>query len=236
MTSSPTSSEGQTPFAGYPEAESPSRVLYAVHDGGIPGTGNPDQPRPRPLRRHPRRRRLDHRIRRHPRRRPLRDSALRLDPLRSRRGPRHLRLRRPRRLLALLCRRLHRHPGPPARRRTGPGHGAARSDPGPERQTRRLHRQGPLRQRQPLRLRLDLPVRARRQRNGDISIYDRNLKTEETHVVSKTPGGGTIPCLSEDCASDEDRRARHLRRRLPHPDRPAGLERSRRRQATGTST
>ena len=31
--------------------------------------------------------------------------------------------------------------------------------------------------------------------NGEISIYDRNLKTEETHVVSKTPGG-----------ADDDRR------------------------------
>jgi hypothetical protein len=34
---------GQTPFGGYPEALSPSgepQVLYGVHDGGIPGTGN----------------------------------------------------------------------------------------------------------------------------------------------------------------------------------------------------
>ena len=31
--------EGQTPFAGYPEAE--GRVLYGVHDGGIPGTDHP---------------------------------------------------------------------------------------------------------------------------------------------------------------------------------------------------
>jgi len=31
---------GQTPFGGYPEAESPAQVLYGVHDGGIPGTGN----------------------------------------------------------------------------------------------------------------------------------------------------------------------------------------------------
>ena len=34
---------GQTPFENYPEAESPSgqpRVLYGVHDGGIPGTGD----------------------------------------------------------------------------------------------------------------------------------------------------------------------------------------------------
>jgi hypothetical protein len=42
--------EGQTPFSGYPEAHLPSQnpneepqpeVLYGVHDGGIAGTGNP---------------------------------------------------------------------------------------------------------------------------------------------------------------------------------------------------
>ena len=32
---------GQEPYAGYPEAESPPRVLYGIHDGGISGTGNP---------------------------------------------------------------------------------------------------------------------------------------------------------------------------------------------------
>ncbi len=46
--------EGQTPYAGYPEAEDPSnpeasaRVLYAVHDGGIPGTDNPTNRGPDP--------------------------------------------------------------------------------------------------------------------------------------------------------------------------------------------
>jgi hypothetical protein len=33
--------EGQTPFAAYPEAEGPSRLLYGVHDGALPGTGHP---------------------------------------------------------------------------------------------------------------------------------------------------------------------------------------------------
>jgi hypothetical protein len=33
--------EGQMPFAGYPEAEGPSRLLYGVHDGALPGTGHP---------------------------------------------------------------------------------------------------------------------------------------------------------------------------------------------------
>ena len=59
--------------------------------------------------------------------------------------------------------------------------------------------------------------------NGtDLSIYDRDLKTDETKVVSKTPSG----------ADDErfrHRRARYLLRWLPHPDRPARL-RSRQRQ------
>ncbi len=33
---------GQTPFSGYPQAESPLRVLYGVHNGAIPGVaGNP---------------------------------------------------------------------------------------------------------------------------------------------------------------------------------------------------
>ena len=32
---------GQTPYPGYPEAENPPRVLYGVHDGGIPGTDHP---------------------------------------------------------------------------------------------------------------------------------------------------------------------------------------------------
>src|SRR5262249_3642406 len=30
-----------TPFAGYPQAEGPSRVLYGVHSGAIAGTGDP---------------------------------------------------------------------------------------------------------------------------------------------------------------------------------------------------
>ena len=31
--------------------------------------------------------------------------------------------------------------------------------------------------------------------NGDVSIYDRNLSTGATHVVSKTPAGANLPCL-----------------------------------------
>jgi DNA-binding beta-propeller fold protein YncE len=32
---------GQTPYGGYPLASNPSRLLYGVHDGAIPGTGQP---------------------------------------------------------------------------------------------------------------------------------------------------------------------------------------------------
>ena len=32
---------GEQPLPGYPDALNPPRVLYAVHDGAIPGTGNP---------------------------------------------------------------------------------------------------------------------------------------------------------------------------------------------------
>ena len=40
MTSSRTSFQA-TPFGEFPDVESPSQVLYGVHDGGIPGTGYP---------------------------------------------------------------------------------------------------------------------------------------------------------------------------------------------------
>ena len=40
--------EGQTSFEAYPEAEEPSRFLYAVHNGGIPGTNHPTDRGPDP--------------------------------------------------------------------------------------------------------------------------------------------------------------------------------------------
>ena len=39
---------GQTPYGGYPQAGNPPRVLYAVHDGGIPGTDDPTNRGPDP--------------------------------------------------------------------------------------------------------------------------------------------------------------------------------------------
>ena len=105
MTSSRTWSPGQTPFGGYPRRRrahpGPLRRPQRRH----PRHRQPDQQRRRPLRRDPRRRRLDDQIRRHPGQQPQRHRPLLLDPGRSRRRPRHLRLRRARHLLALLRRR-----------------------------------------------------------------------------------------------------------------------------------
>ncbi len=39
---------GQTPFGGYPQASGPSRVLYAIHYGGIAGVGDPTNKGPDP--------------------------------------------------------------------------------------------------------------------------------------------------------------------------------------------
>jgi hypothetical protein len=39
---------GQTPYAGYPDASNPARVLYAVNNGGIPGTNHPTNKGPDP--------------------------------------------------------------------------------------------------------------------------------------------------------------------------------------------
>ena len=74
--------------------------------------------------------------------------------------------------------------------------------------------------------------------NGDVSIYDRDLKTGETHVVSNSPGGGaaSLPAggrrrrMPRPRRYQRDRRARHLHRRLPHPLRPEGLRRRRRQR------
>ena len=86
---------GQTPFPGYPEAQSSSgepQVLYGVHDGGIPGTGDPTNHGVDPYVATRAENGWTHEIRRHPRQRPLRQRPLRLDPAGSRRGPQHFRL------------------------------------------------------------------------------------------------------------------------------------------------
>ena len=58
--------------------------------------------------------------------------------------------------------------------------------------------------------------------NGDVSIYDHNLSTGLTHVVSKKPGGATMTALgiSElDISSNGSRIVLGQKSRLP-PTRP----------------
>ena len=116
---------GQEPFGSYPLASSPSRVLYGVHDGAIPGTN------------HPTNNGLDPYVATRgedgwstayvgiPANLPYSKSfASTLDGADSR--PRKLRLRRPRNLLALLRRRQHGNPGPSRRRQPRPGNESER--------------------------------------------------------------------------------------------------------------
>ena len=157
MTSSPTWSTGETPFGDYPEAESPPRVLYGVHDGGIPGTG------------HPTNRGVDPYVATRgedgwfttyvgiPANDP-RHQALLLDPRGADSEPRNLRLRRLKAARPALAKAGFK----PASRftsQTAPWCRAwPRSVQPRSRHPRRLHRQGLLRQRLPLHLRLHLPV------------------------------------------------------------------------------
>ncbi len=159
---------GQAPFAGYPEAQ--GRVLYGVHDGGIPGTGDPTN------------RGVDpylatrgpggwiDRIRRHPLQRHPLDRSLRLDP-----APKPTPASAPSPSAAPNSARPASPTAPPGSRSasltgTRPGHGGLRRSRS-LRQIRRLRRQAPLRRRHPPRLRLHLQVRARRKRRrrtGDL--------------------------------------------------------------------
>ena len=96
----------------------------------IPGIARqPDQPRPRPLRRDPRRRRLDDEIRRPPRRRHGGRRRLRLAAARRRPIARHLRLRRPGHLRPVLRRRLDQHAAAPADGSARQGHGGLARNP-----------------------------------------------------------------------------------------------------------
>ena len=75
MTSSPIWFPARLPSPATPKPESPPRVLYAVHDGGIPGTDHPTNRGADPYVATRGERRLVDRIRRHPRQRPLRRQA-----------------------------------------------------------------------------------------------------------------------------------------------------------------
>ena len=204
-----------------------------------PGHRQPDQPRRRPLRRDPRRRRLEHRIRRHPGRRPLRhgpfaSTLAEADPSLdtfafggpdicspcfadgSTGDPVHL----PDGRLVQGMVGLDR-PRPRGNRRAS---SAGTSPP-----TAPTSSSAPTSQFEP-----------DGNNNGDVSIYDRNLNSGRTHVVSKTPAGATMTGagigeldISSRRLADRRRPARlteaagnrllaplHERRRLRPHDRP----------------
>ena len=190
-TSSPTWSRARTPFGGYPRPT--ARRSSTASTTADPGHRQPDQPRPRPLRRDPRRDGWTHELRRHPGRRPLRRPSPSPRPCWSRRRPRHLRLRRPRHLLALLRRRHHR-----ASRCTCPTAASCRGwrarSPAARRRHRRLHRQEALLgRRQPPRLRLDLAVRARRQRRRRrLDLRPRPRRPGRPRSSPRLPSGDPI--------------------------------------------
>ena len=149
-----------------------------------------DQPRRRPLRRHPRRRRLEHEVRRHPRQRPLRQCpllprpcwkptlALTPSPSAAKKSARHaLQTAAPATRstcqMENWCRGWRarfpsRPPNPPA------SSASALSADGSHFVFGSKSRFEP------------------DANEGEMSIYDRDLKTGETHVVSKTPAGQTM--------------------------------------------
>jgi DNA-binding beta-propeller fold protein YncE len=196
---------GQTPFGGYPEASSPPRVLYAVHDGGIPGTGHPTNFGPDPYVAT----RTEHGwvtsyagipSNGTPSTSPFASTLAEADP----------NLDTFAFAGANLCSPCFEGGGTGIPMHMPDGslvQGMAGSlDPGPSAKqdgyighyfsadgshfifgsTSQFEPDG--------------------NNNGDVSIYDRNLKTGETHVVSKTPGEANLPCLqgSGECHSPSD--------------------------------
>ena len=178
---------GQTPFGGYPEAA--GRVLYGVHDGGIPGTGNPTNRGVDPYVATRGENGWTHRIRRHPRRRTPSDRTLLLAPAEADASLGTFAFGGPGVCSPCFA---DGSTGIPVRLPDGElvQGMAGPEDPGPAAEPDGYGRQAPLRRRQPPDLRLDLAIRPRRQPHGRRPIYDRDLKTGETHVVSKHPGGG----------------------------------------------
>ena len=191
------------------------RVLYGVHDGGIPGTGNPTN---RGVDPYVATRGADGWTTEYvgiPGRWHAVDRALQLDPARK---PTPASTRSPS-AVPKSARRASPTAAPASRSTSPTGElvqGMAGLDPASEREPRRVHRQPPLRRRQPLRLRLDVAVRAGRQRQR------RRLD------LRPQPEHGRNPRRLEDARRRDDdrpgdRRARHLRGRLADRRRPAGL-------------
>ena len=242
---------GQTPFASYPEAESPPKVLYAVHDGGYPGHRG-IRPTAAPIPTSPRAAKTAglRAMSASPAKRPLRTPT---------RSP-------PFRLGADASLDTFAFGGSGG---CSPCFGQAASKPVSLSafQTANWSRAWPPAQANPEPtakpdgyIAKDLSANGEHfifgstsqfapggnDNTGDVSIYDRNLKTGETHVVSKTPATedspGTLPCLQGAGSATpptrlkRNRRARHLHERLPHPLRPKGLDGRRSATSTGTST
>ena len=163
---------------------------------GPRGRRRTDEPRRRPLRREEDERRLDHHLRRNRGRRPAVPGPVRVDAARGVRRPLDPPLRRPRNLQPVLRGRQDR-PCPFAATKGRSTQGMAGSlDPGPLGRTRRLRRHGGSRRTAPIWSSARPPPSSRtRPASGDVSIYDRDLVTGVTHVVSKTPGGADLPCL-----------------------------------------
>ena len=226
--------EGQTPYAGYPEAEDPPTqgqrpVLYAVHDGGIPGTDNPTNRGPDPYVATRGENGWSTEYVGVPADNPFSAAPFTSIPSGADASLETFAFGSPGGCSPCFA---GGYTGIPVRLPSGKlvqGMVGLRKSR-PLCQTRRLHRQGPLRQRRTLHLRLQVQIRARRQTKATISIYDRNLTTEETHVVSKTPGGATMKEEGQEIAElDISSDGSHILIGQAH-------RRSRRRQATGTST
>ena len=229
MTSSPTWLPARAPFPGYPD-------------------GQRSRPLRDPCRRRPRARGTRPTTAPTPTWRPARDNGWSTDYVglpadinpaagsfssvlgEADAGLEHPRLRGPGPLQPLL----HRTASKPGsrcacRRRAGPGHGGL-ADPGvPLGEAGRQGREVLLRGRPPPGLRLQIRLRARRQHRRQTSpIYDRDLSTGTTQIVSTTTE------RRDPMTGRRDLRARHLRRRLADPDRQA--ESPPTRPATNTST
>ncbi len=225
MTSSPISSPARPPSPAIPQAS--GRVLYGVHDGAIPGVGYPTNRGVDPYPRHPRRKTAGA---------PNTSASPPTQPPPPLPLPRPCSKPTPASTPSPSAARKSARPAsptaPPAsrsasRRRADPGHGRL-ARPRSCRRTGRLRRQAALRRWHPSRLRLDVQVRSGRELQGQISIYDRDLRTNETHVVSDDSAGSPIACLNN-CSSDGIAELDISKGRLPHPPRPA-RRRSRRCQ------
>ncbi len=179
---------GQTPFGDYPLAIGPLEAALRGPRRRHPGDRTDHQSRRRPLPRDPRRRWLDDALHRDTRRQPIRDRYFRLHRRRSRLESGHVSGS------ADPSPALHASPTAPpeypsgSRTGAGPGDGGS-LDPGPGAEPsghigKHLSADG-----SHFVFGSTSQFEPDGNSNGDVSIYDRNLISGETHVVSKTPEG-----------------------------------------------